>query len=76
MQTGERYENSGSPVAAAGYFKEWIAQEIEREEGNEKECLRKEVDKEMDKKVNKKVHKEMHKKMYGGKAFRWRQRRI
>jgi len=42
----------------------------------EKECLRKEVDKEMDKKVNKKVHKEMHKKMYGGKAFRWRQRRI
>lgn len=41
-----------------------------------KECLRKEVDKEMDKKVNKKVHKEMHKKMYGGKAFRWRQRRI
>lgn len=30
----------------------------------------------MDKKVNKKVHKEMHKKMYGGKAFRWRQRRI
>lgn len=42
----------------------------------EKECLRKEVDKEMDKKVNKKVHKEMRKKMYGGKAFRWRQRRI
>ena len=42
----------------------------------EKECLRKEVDKEMDKKVNKKVHKEMHKKMYGGKAFRWSQRRI
>ena len=42
----------------------------------EKECLRKEVDKEIDKKVNKKVHKEMHKKMYGGKAFRWRQRRI
>ena len=41
-----------------------------------KGCLRKEVDKEMDKKVNKKVHKEMHKKMYGGKAFRWRQRRI
>ena len=41
-----------------------------------KECPRKEVDKEMDKKVNKKVHKEMHKKMYGGKAFRWRQRRI
>lgn len=41
-----------------------------------KECLRKEVDEEMDKKVNKKVHKEMHKKMYGGKAFRWRQRRI
>ena len=41
-----------------------------------KECLRKEVDKKMDKKVNKKVHKEMHKKMYGGKAFRWRQRRI
>lgn len=41
-----------------------------------KECLRKEADKEMDKKVNKKVHKEMHKKMYGGKAFRWRQRRI
>ena len=41
-----------------------------------KECLRKEVDKEMAKKVNKKVHKEMHKKMYGGKAFRWRQRRI
>lgn len=41
-----------------------------------KECLRKEVDKEMYKKVNKKVHKEMHKKMYGGKAFRWRQRRI
>ncbi len=41
-----------------------------------KECLRKEVDKEMDKKVNKKVHKEMRKKMYGGKAFRWRQRRI
>ena len=41
-----------------------------------KECHRKEVDKEMDKKVNKKVHKEMHKKMYGGKAFRWRQRRI
>lgn len=40
-----------------------------------KECLRKEVDKEMDKKVNKKVHKEMRKKMYGGKAFRWRQRR-
>ena len=36
LQTGERYENSGSPVAAAGYFKEWIAQEIEREEGNEK----------------------------------------
>lgn len=30
----------------------------------------------MDKKVNKKVHKEMRKKMYGGKAFRWRQRRI
>lgn len=29
-----------------------------------KECLRKEVD------------KEMYKKMYGGKAFRWRQRRI
>lgn len=42
----------------------------------EKECLRKDVDKEMDKKVNKKVHKEMNKKMYGGKAFRWRQRRI
>lgn len=41
-----------------------------------KECLRKEVDKEMDKKVNKKIHKEMRKKMYGGKAFRWRQRRI
>ena len=41
-----------------------------------KECLRKEVVKEMDKKVNKKVHKEMRKKMYGGKAFRWRQRRI
>lgn len=41
-----------------------------------KECLRKEVDKEMDKKVNKKVHKEMRKKMYGGKVFRWRQRRI
>lgn len=41
-----------------------------------RECLRKEVDKEMDKKVNKKVHKEMRKKMYGGKAFRWRQRRI
>lgn len=41
-----------------------------------KECLRKEVDKEMDKKVNKKVHKEMRKKMYGGKTFRWRQRRI
>ena len=41
-----------------------------------KECLRTEVDKEMDKKVNKKVHKKMHKKMYGGKAFRWRQRRI
>lgn len=41
-----------------------------------KECLRKEVDKEMDKKVNKKVHKEMRKKMYGGRAFRWRQRRI
>lgn len=41
-----------------------------------KECLRREVDKEMDKKVNKKVHKEMRKKMYGGKAFRWRQRRI
>lgn len=41
-----------------------------------KECLRKEVDKEMDKKVNKKAHKEMRKKMYGGKAFRWRQRRI
>lgn len=41
-----------------------------------KECLRKEVDKEMDKKVNKKVDKEMRKKMYGGKAFRWRQRRI
>lgn len=41
-----------------------------------KECLRKEADKEMDKKVNKKVHKEMRKKMYGGKAFRWRQRRI
>lgn len=41
-----------------------------------KECFRKEVDKEMDKKVNKKVHKEMRKKMYGGKAFRWRQRRI
>ena len=40
-----------------------------------KECLRKEVAKEMDKKVNKKVHKEMRKKMYGGKAFRWRQRR-
>ena len=36
LQTGERYENSGSPVVAAGYFKEWIAQEIEREEGNEK----------------------------------------
>lgn len=41
-----------------------------------KECLRKEADKEMDKKVNKKVHKEMRKKMYGGKVFRWRQRRI
>ena len=41
-----------------------------------KECLRKEVDKEMDKKVYKKIHKEMRKKMYGGKAFRWRQRRI
>lgn len=41
-----------------------------------KECLRKEVDKEMDKKVNKKVHKAMRKKMYGGKTFRWRQRRI
>lgn len=41
-----------------------------------KKCLRKEADKEMDKKVNKKVHKEMRKKMYGGKAFRWRQRRI
>ena len=40
-----------------------------------KKCLRKEADKEMDKKVNKKVHKEMRKKMYGGKAFRWRQRR-
>ena len=36
LQTGERYENSGNPVAAAGYFKEWIAQEIEREEGNGK----------------------------------------
>ena len=36
LQAGEMYENSGNPVAAAGYFKEWVAQEIEREEDNER----------------------------------------
>lgn len=36
LQINALQEHYSNPVAAAGYFKEWVAQEIEREEGKEK----------------------------------------